>query len=222
IIGFFSYERVHYSNKAKDDFSLSGYLEHPQRYGGNKGEVFGKILNISQNHFYFNLGDKTIKVYGPGIKKPVYGETVVFLNFRKDGIIEMMDYHNYNYNYFLYGIIDKLIITESKIIIVDYKTDDIDKANIEERAKYYSNQLKFYIYIVSRLYTKINEFEIRIVFLIHPDNPYSVSFNRTEIIGIEQDITLIIEGILKEEYPKNLSHCNDCGFSINGSCVVKN
>ncbi|MCH7724036.1 MAG: UvrD-helicase domain-containing protein [Bacteroidetes bacterium] len=125
-------------------------------------------------------------------------------------------------NYFLYGIIDKLIVTGSKIIIVDYKTDDIDKANIEERAKYYSNQLKFYIYIVSRLYTKINEFEIRIVFLIHPDNPYSVSFNRTEIIGIEQDITLIIEGILKEEYPKNLSHCNDCGFSINGSCVVKN
>ena len=125
-------------------------------------------------------------------------------------------------NYFLYGIIDKLIVTESKIIIVDYKTDDIDKDSIEERAKYYLNQLKFYIYIVSRLYTKINEFEIRIVFLLHADNPYSVSFNRTEINGIEQDITLIIEGILKEEYPKNLSHCNDCGFSINGSCVVKN
>jgi len=125
-------------------------------------------------------------------------------------------------NYFLYGIIDKLIITETKIIIVDYKTDDIDKDGIEERAKYYLNQLKFYIYIVSRLYTKINEFEIRIVFLLHADNPYSVSFNRTEINGIEQDITLIIEGILKEEYPKNLSHCNDCGFSINGSCVVKN
>jgi ATP-dependent helicase/nuclease subunit A len=125
-------------------------------------------------------------------------------------------------NYFLYGIIDKLIFTESKIIIVDYKTDNIDKDSIEERAKYYLNQLKFYIYIVSKLYDKINEFEIRIVFLIHADNPYSVSFNRTEIIGIKQDITLIIEGILREEYSKNLSHCNECGFSINGSCVVKN
>jgi len=41
---------------------------------------------------------------GSGIKRPIYGETLVYVHYRKDGIIELIDYHNYDYNYFLYII----------------------------------------------------------------------------------------------------------------------
>ena len=32
------------------------------------------------------------------------GETALYANFRGDGTIEMIDYHNYNYNHILYII----------------------------------------------------------------------------------------------------------------------
>ena len=105
-------------NKAKEGFSLDRYLENPQKYGGIKAERMVKIINISQDHFYLDLSNTPIKVYGSGVKKPVYGETLVFLNFRKDGIIELIDYHNYNYNYFLYII---SIFAFSIFIIIFFK-----------------------------------------------------------------------------------------------------
>jgi len=52
---------------------LKSYIENPQKYGGHKVENFGRIANISQESFYFNLGSDTIKVIGKGIKKPVLG-----------------------------------------------------------------------------------------------------------------------------------------------------
>ena len=123
-------------------------------------------------------------------------------------------------NYYLFGIIDKLIIADGKIIIIDYKTDNFDKENINTKAEYYLNQLKFYVYIVSKLYSDFDSFEIRIVFLMFPDKPFAVTYGRDELGKIKQEISLLIEGILRAEYPKNLSHCNECNFSINSKCVL--
>ena len=85
-------------------FTHDNYLENPQKYGGVKYERMGKIISISQDHFYFELGARDIKVIGSGIKRPILGETVVYVHYRKDGVIELIDYHNYNYNYLLYGV----------------------------------------------------------------------------------------------------------------------
>ncbi len=115
-------------------------------------------------------------------------------------------------NYYLYGIIDKLIITNDKYIIVDYKTDDIEKELIENRAKYYLNQLNFYVYIVSKLHKEFDEIEVRLVFLKFPDNPFVINYNCKNIEEIGKDIIKIIKGILREEYPKNLSYCYKCNF----------
>ena len=104
IIVLMVYEAVYYFNYAKNDFSLKSYLENPQKYGDRKAENFGRIVNISQDYFYFNLSSDTIKVIGTGIKRPVLGETVLYLDYRKDGKIIMLDYHNYNYNYILYAV----------------------------------------------------------------------------------------------------------------------
>jgi ATP-dependent helicase/nuclease subunit A len=122
--------------------------------------------------------------------------------------------------YFLFGIIDKIIEAGKKIIIVDYKTDAIDKNNLNTRAEDYLNQLKFYVYIVSKLYKDFNLFEIRIVFLQFPDNPFTIIYNRKKLGDIKAEILFLIKGILRAEYPKNLSHCSECNFSINNKCVL--
>ncbi len=101
-MGLFVYDNVRSMYVAEHGFTLNNYLKDPQRYGGGRGQRFGKVINTSQDHFYFDLGDSYIKVIGSGVKKSIYGETVIFINFRKDGIIELIDYHNYDYNYLLY------------------------------------------------------------------------------------------------------------------------
>lgn len=105
VISLLLYDKAHTMDLTNPNkHSLEQYFENPQLYGGYNAERFGKIVNISKSHFYFNVGDKSIKIYGYDIKKPILGETVLFLNFRQDGRIELIDYHNYNYNYVLYTI----------------------------------------------------------------------------------------------------------------------
>lgn len=104
ILAIFLYDNVNATIRSIERFTLDKYFEDPQKYGNKKAEHMVKIINVSQDHFYIELNNKDIKVMGSGIQRPLYGETVVFLNYRKDGIIELIDYHNYNYNYFLYGM----------------------------------------------------------------------------------------------------------------------
>lgn len=98
-----AYSNYTYRNADEGDFSIDKYLKNPEKYGGYQTEYFGKIAGISRDIFYIHVEDKIIKVYG-SIEKPVLGETAVFLDFRKDGKIRMIDYHNYNYNYLLYAV----------------------------------------------------------------------------------------------------------------------
>jgi len=82
-------------------FTLDKYLENPGKYGGAKSQRMGKILEINGDYFFFSGGDKAIKVIGK-IERPVLGETLIYVHYRKDGVIELIDYHNYNFNYILY------------------------------------------------------------------------------------------------------------------------
>ena len=103
-IGTFVYDNLRTSGKAKDGFTISNYLGSPEKYDGYKMEIMVRVVNISLGHFVFNIGSKDLKISGSGIKKPVLGETALYANFRGDGTIEMIDYHNYNYNHILYII----------------------------------------------------------------------------------------------------------------------
>jgi ATP-dependent helicase/nuclease subunit A len=163
-------------------------------------EKFTKTILDLLNVFYLSNEYKLLRKYS---------------NYKNESEI----YLNEN-DYYLYGIIDKLIITDDKYIIVDYKTDDIEKKLIENRVKYYLNQLNFYVYIVSKLRTEFDEIEIRLVFLKFPDSPFVINYNRKNIEEISKDILKIIEGIWSEEYPKNLSHCYECNFSIKNKCIA--
>lgn len=70
----------------------------------NKVQIFGKIINISNNHFYIYTGHSNLKINSsnmPPVRKAKYGETIVYA-VNKDNVIEGIDYHNYDYNYVLY------------------------------------------------------------------------------------------------------------------------
>ena len=102
IMGFFLYDNAKRAITAKEEFNIRDYLKNPQRYGGQQIESMVKITSMSEDYFYVNLENTKIKIMGSGIKMPVLGQTAVFLDFRKDGTVKLIDYHNYNYNYVLY------------------------------------------------------------------------------------------------------------------------
>jgi ATP-dependent helicase/nuclease subunit A len=141
-------------------------------------------------------------------------------------IKELADYRNefeiyhQHKDYYLYGIIDKLIIAKDKIIIVDYKTDSIAVDEVNERANQYFNQLKFYSYIASKLFKVISNFELRLVFLKHSNEFLSLNIGSQDLSKIEENIEIMVKKVRNQTLEKNLDHCKNCIFSINNKCIV--
>jgi ATP-dependent helicase/nuclease subunit A len=128
-------------------------------------------------------------------------------------------YHQHD-DYYLYGIIDKLIVDNEKIIIIDFKTDSIRVDEIAGRASQYFTQLKFYSYITNKLFRRISNLEIRIVFLKHPDKFLTMNIVTKDLVKIEQEIEFMVKKVRERTYGKNLQHCNHCVFSIRNNCIV--
>jgi len=125
-------------------------------------------------------------------------------------------------DYYLYGIIDKLVIEGNKAIIIDYKTDDIDDAGIEEKIKTYSTQLEFYSILVSKLFTGIEKYELRLVFIKKPEKSYSKELELSDIQNIKKEIEKMAVSIREGDFTKNLKHCQRCSFSNNNyHCIVE-
>ena len=125
-------------------------------------------------------------------------------------------------DYYLYGIIDKLVIEDDKIFIFDYKTDDILEEEIPKRAESYFNQLKFYSYIVSRLYGKIKDFKLQLIFLKFPEHKIALELNKGEVQNFNLEIEQMVKDIRDKNFSKNLAHCKRCSFALdNGQCVIK-
>lgn len=124
-------------------------------------------------------------------------------------------------DYFLYGIIDKLIIVDDHVIIADYKTDDIQPDEISERAEIYFNQLKFYSYIVSRFLKKIKTFELRLIFIKHSGLPVKRVVKKDEMEEIGMAIFSMVNNIRNNSFSRNTGHCAKCNYSLNyNRCIV--
>jgi ATP-dependent exoDNAse (exonuclease V) beta subunit len=198
------------------------------------GELIHKILQLElsedkSNEFIENQikafypmkknADKIISEIKEILKKfrqsDVYAEISAFKNFRNEYEI----YLKQN-SYFLHGIIDKLIFENNKILIIDYKTDDVNNKTASQKFKEYSNQLKFYLYISSFLFKDYENFEARLIFLKMPELKFTISYSRENISELKKEIAALIEGIISADFPKNLEHCNLCHFSTSGKCIV--
>ncbi len=125
-----------------------------------------------------------------------------------------------NGDFFLFGIIDKLIFDNEKLIVVDYKSDKVSGGKFLEKFKRYEKQLKFYLFILSELYPHYKNFEARLVFLNYPDNSITKNYSAAEIKTFGTEIREIVENIRAKRFPKNTTNCPKCVFFKNGSCVI--
>ncbi|HEX9252496.1 MAG TPA: PD-(D/E)XK nuclease family protein, partial [Ignavibacteriaceae bacterium] len=124
-------------------------------------------------------------------------------------------------DYFLHGIIDKIIFKEKKILIYDYKTDDIERKEIKKHAEYYLMQLKFYLYIASKVFNEFDIFEGSLVFVNHPDDPVTLNYDKSKIKELELEITNIIKSIRMKNSEKNIKHCKVCSYSgLTNKCII--
>ncbi len=124
-------------------------------------------------------------------------------------------------DYFLHGITDRIIFDKNKIIICDYKTDNIESKEIKKHAEYYLMQLKFYLYISSRLFSDFEIFEGNLIFVKHPDNIVSIRYPKRELESLEMEIQEIILNIRNKKFDKNLPHCRFCSFSDStNKCII--
>lgn len=116
-------------------------------------------------------------------------------------------------DYFLTGIIDKIIFLDEKIIIVDYKTDNVNEENITSKAEHYLNQLKFYFYIVSGLYKNINDFELRLIFLKQPDKKFLIELKQKDRLKFGVELKKTLSALQLKSYCKERKHCHNCNYS---------
>jgi ATP-dependent helicase/nuclease subunit A len=123
-------------------------------------------------------------------------------------------------DYFLFGIIDKIIADENKLIIVDYKTDSVNSNNVQKKIKHYFNQLMFYAYISSKYFDSHKKVELNLVFIKSPELSYTHEVSNDEVLNFGGQIYRIIQEIRSEKFQPDLSHCESCVFYHNKSCIA--
>ncbi|HCY76940.1 MAG TPA: hypothetical protein DHV28_13550 [Ignavibacteriales bacterium] len=149
-------------------------------------------------------------------KSKIYSDISNAANYKNEFEIYVADE-----DYFLHGIIDKIIFDGDKILIYDYKTDDIEKKEIIKHANYYLMQLKFYLYIASKLFIRFNNFEGNLIFVKHPDDIVNLRFDRNQMKKLEEEIKSIINAIRMRNHEKNPEHCRVCPFSgLTNKCII--
>ncbi len=226
-----------YNENYDHDSSEEAYIIH--NYADVKGRIIHKILQHELSLEQIpSFADEAIKneinplEYNEEIKisirEDIVSDLKIFFNseiysYLKSHNLFMNEYEIYvkESDYYLYGIIDKLIIDDNKLLIIDYKTDDIDVKKINDRAETYLTQLKFYSYIVSRLFKSISTIELKLIFIKHPDNVVSEFVNMKEIVNFSDKIKEMISMIREQTFTKNLSHCKKCSFVFNHNKCIK-
>lgn len=180
--------------------------------------IRGKIISESINDLSTaeRLQSQIKTLLGDFYRTKTYTELTDAKKFQNEMEIYCEEGENY-----LYGIIDKLIFAENKLIIVDYKTDDVNEEQLKERSEDYFHQLKFYSYILSKLYKDYPVFELRLIFLKYPAQVITQNVERSDFVKYQTELNELINKILDGKYEPNLNHCRKCHFALEGSKCVK-
>ncbi|AFH49892.1 Exonuclease V subunit beta [Ignavibacterium album JCM 16511] len=198
------------------------------------GEIIHKILQLeldeSETLNFIKRQVKQIDINEITAEETINQISDLIKTFRETEVFkEISAYKNYKNefeiylkknSYFLHGILDKIIFEKNKILIIDYKTDDVDEKSVSQKFEEYSNQLKFYLYISSQLFNDYEKFEARLIFLRMPDREFKLNYSSENISELKNEISAKIEGIVSNSFSKKLNHCNHCQFSTAGNCVV--
>ncbi len=232
----------HFDFNQKEDENLIAndeeILRIDSKYSRMKGTLIHKIL--SEQSTVSNV-EAAVEKYLANILSKSERNSKHFLNFKNDIAADLKNYftsanftwiqkfpdykneleiYHQHQDFFLYGIIDKLIFNGDKLVIVDYKTDSISEEEIQDRANQYFLQLKFYAFIASKLYADKTQIELRIAFLKHPAQIISKSLMPEDLSDIRQNIEQMVSKVRQGSSEKNLNHCKFCIFTIGNRCIV--
>lgn len=207
-------------------------------YSARKGRIIHKVLenNIAENMLYnfidnliqneFDIFEKS-SIQLDELKKDIiedlknfysseiYKEIISFDNYKNE-----FEIYSKEEDYYLYGIIDKLIINYDKIIIVDYKTDEINENNLSTKLQHYLTQLMFYAYLISKLYQQ-KTIELKLIFIKEPNKSINQVIGRNSILEFKKKINEIVNNIRQNKFPPNTNHCSECHFADeNNHCIL--
>ncbi len=199
-----------------------------------KGELIHQILrkNINRNlvpHFIeYKLKNISEDEIHKRLKDDITDDLLQFYDSSEFKYLMSLPNHQNEFevylkeqDYYLFGILDKLIIDNEKIIIVDYKSNNINENEIITNAEKYIPQLKFYAYIISRFFSDKKPIECRIIFIKYPEKPFVFLYNKSSDEEINAGIKLMISSIRSNNYSLNLRNCKECIFVDDHSKCVK-
>lgn len=215
----------------------SSFIKKRSKIPANlKGSIIHKILESenSENNFeldslvsVFDNKDDAEEYLENGFLQEINESIRVFKN--SEIFKEINLYPNY-YNelniltkledFYLQGIIDKVIIIDNKAKIVDYKTDKINKQDGLLKYEVYKNQLYFYAYLVFK-YFGLSEIELNLVFISAPELSVKQEINKNEIIKFEKFLIDSANNIRNMIFLPDFNHCSKCVFNFNNLCKLR-
>lgn len=125
------------------------------------------------------------------------------------------------FDYFLFGIIDKLIVEKNRLIIIDYKTDSVNPKNLGLKISNYEYQLRFYAYLAMKYFGMKNEIEVKLVFIKNPEKSYSKIYSHFDLLNFGAEIRKIVSAIRNNSFDYNFNHCSKCQFLYRNQCVAQ-
>ncbi len=204
-----------------------------------KGRIIHKILQSKTstaevenvvNKFFQNekISVEDINQTNKKLKEDIVKSVITFLESKENKFLNSFKSFKNEFEvyckhegFYLFGIIDKVLFKDNKIIIVDYKTDNILGSQIKTRGEKYLSQLNFYALILNRIYPLFSEVEVRIIFLKYPHKPFVKMFTKKDENKIKSALSNLIFSIRNNNYSVNLDHCSQCIFSTNyNRCIA--
>lgn len=205
-------------SNGKDIAKIKGKIIHDILNQNLKNDLLGYVRR--ELNRYESYSEDLAESIEAEIKKfynsEVYKKISSYNNFKNE--YEIYSYQN---DYILYGIIDKLILLKDKLIIIDYKTDNISSEEINQRAKDYFSQLMFYAVILSKLKSEIKKITLKLIFTKHPSVEITKIVSSKEISEFENKIKAYVENIYNQNYSPNKNHCKQCFYYLKENVCIK-
>jgi ATP-dependent helicase/nuclease subunit A len=209
---------------------LNSYLLDDESKGNEYSKYNGKLIHyiLSKNISKENLAKSVRQHIKNTFKEVNYGsqedeilnELYLFYDSKEFEFINSFPNYKNEFevylkmeDYYLFGILDKLVFADKKLIIIDYKTDNIDKAEINIRSEKYLPQLNFYSYIISRFFNKKHKIEGRLIFINYPENPIVINYDEVLDKQIKSALKEMVNSLRNNKYSVNLNACKECIFA---------
>jgi ATP-dependent helicase/nuclease subunit A len=227
VIKRYTNEKYDFNNKEDQELNayanIKGRIVHEVLKENPDAEEIDQLVNnllsierIKKQDTLFQLEENIKKELKGFCQSEFYKSLAQYKEFRNEYEIYAEEGENY-----LYGIIDKFVVEKDKLIIIDYKTDDVDLNTIYKRALDYFHQLTFYAYVLSKYFKSYDKYELLIVFTKYPDNVVSKNLTGSELSKFKEQLNTAVSHIQNRRFLPNYNHCSSCHFTIEGNKCIK-